>query len=50
MQEWITGYVPSDDNPSDILTKPMPAGKNRTNKVQMVLYDIWMVKVEVWEE
>jgi len=40
MQEWITGYVPSGDNPSDILTKPMPAGKNRTNKVHMVLYDI----------
>ena len=38
--EWITGYEPSDTNVSDLLTKPVPAGKRRTRLVQGVLYFI----------
>ena len=39
--EWRTSYIKSNDNPSDILTKPLPAGINRYKKVRMVLYDIY---------
>jgi hypothetical protein len=39
--EWVTSYVRSGDNPSDILTKPVPSGQNRQHKVGMVLYDIY---------
>lgn len=41
MGEWVTSYVRSGDNPSDILTKPVPSGQNRQHKVGMVLYDIY---------
>ena len=39
--EWRTTYIKSADNPSDFLTKPLPAGTNRYKKVRMVLYDIY---------
>ena len=39
--EWRTTYIKSADNPSDFLTKPLPAGTNRYKKVRMVPYDIY---------
>ena len=39
--EWRTTYVNTKLNPSDVLTKNLPAGINRYNKVRMLLYDIY---------
>ena len=40
--EWrTTYYVPTNDNPADILTKNLPAGENRYKKVRMCLFDIY---------
>ena len=39
--EWRTAYINTKLNPSDILTKNLPAGINRYNKVRMLLYDIF---------
>ena len=39
--EWRTTYINTKDNPSDIMTKNVPAGMNRYRKVSMVLYDIY---------
>ena len=41
MDEWRTTYINTKENPSDIMTKNMPAGINRYRKVRMVLYDIF---------
>ena len=40
-KEWLTGYVPSEHNPSDTQTKTVPAGTKRTRLVSMYLYDIY---------
>ena len=40
-REWLAGYIKSENNPSDILTKAVPAGENRKRKVKAVLYDIY---------
>ena len=39
--EWCTTYINTKDNPSDILTKNLPAGTNRYQKVCRILYDIY---------
>ena len=39
--EWRTTYIRTQDNPSDVLTKNLPAGTNRYKKVRMLLYDIY---------
>ena len=39
--EWRTTYINTKLNPSDVLTKNLPAGINRYNKVRMLLYDIY---------
>ena len=40
--EWRTAYIPTGDNPSDLLTKALRAGlKNRRRKVRFILYDIY---------
>ena len=39
--EWRTAYINTKDNPSDILTKNLPAGTNRYRKIRMLLYDIY---------
>ena len=39
--EWRTAYVPTDRNPSDVLTKSLPAGEDRKRKVRWILYDIY---------
>ena len=36
-------YINTKDNPSDILTKNLPAGDNMYKKVMMNLYDIYPV-------
>ena len=39
--EWRTAYVNTDNNPSDILTKSVPAGEKRKKKVRFLLWDIY---------
>ena len=48
--EWRTTYVNTKANPSDILTKNLPAGENRYNKVRMVLYDIHPINDDIERE
>ena len=48
INEWVTGYEPSDTNVSDLLTKPVPAGKRRTCLVMGVLYYIWLWGFTSW--
>jgi hypothetical protein len=36
--EWRTAYVNTHENPSDLLTKPLPSGEKRRKFCQMVLY------------
>ena len=38
--EWRTTYINTNDNPADLLTKPLPTGEKRTQFVQMILKDI----------
>ena len=38
---WRTTYLNTKVNPSDVLTKSLPAGENRYRKVRMLLYDIY---------
>ena len=40
-REWITGYVNTHDNKSDLLTKPLPSGDKRRNFVRKMLYHIF---------
>ena len=42
--EWRTTYINTKENPSDILTKNLPAGTNRYRKIRMLLYDIYPVQ------
>ena len=39
--EWRTTYIKTSYNPSDLLTKCLPAGINRKQKVRKILYDIY---------
>ena len=39
--EWRTTYIPTNDNPADILRKNLPTGENRYRKVRMCLFDIY---------
>ena len=39
--EWLTAYVRTNLNPSDIMTKSISSVKDRIRKVRMVLYDIY---------
>ena len=39
--EWLTAYVETKLNPSDILTKSIRSIKDRVRKVRMLLYDIY---------
>ena len=36
--EWRTTYINTHLNPSDLLTKPLPAGEKRNCFVQMILH------------
>jgi len=39
--EWRTAYIPTGDNPLDLLTKALHSGQNRKRKVRFILYDIY---------
>ena len=39
--EWRTGYVPTDENQSDLLTKPIPGGMKREKLVGKVLHHVY---------
>ena len=41
--EWLTAYVKTNLNPSDVLTKSISSIKDRATKVRMLLYDIYPV-------
>jgi hypothetical protein len=38
--EYITGYVPSVDNPADIFTKVVPGGQKRNHLIHLLLHDL----------
>ena len=39
--EWRTSYINTDANPSDLMTKALPAGINRKRKVRAIMYDVY---------
>jgi len=39
--EWRTAYIPTDENQSDILTKPLPGGMKREKLVAKVLHHVY---------
>jgi hypothetical protein len=39
--EWRTAYVNTHENPSDLLSKPLPGGEKRSNFVRMILHHIF---------
>ena len=39
--EWRTAYVNTKDNPSDLMTKPVPSGQLRMKLVRMVLHHVY---------
>ena len=39
--EWGTEYIKTYTNPSDLMTKALPAGINRKRKVQEIMYNIY---------
>ena len=39
--EWLTTYVKTNLNPSDIMTKSISSLKERIKKVRMLLYDMY---------
>ena len=41
MDEMRTGYVKSDDNPADLMTKVLPRGERRERLLRMILCDIY---------
>ena len=43
MGEMLTGYINTDDNVSDILTKALPRGERRERLVRKVMWDIYSV-------
>ena len=45
-ETWKTSYMTTSWNPSDILTKCIPAGENRYRKVRFVMYEIYPLKKE----
>ena len=40
MGELLLGYIESDSNPADVLTKPLPAGERRLRLVQEIVADV----------
>ena len=39
-EEWVTGYVKSENNDADPLTKTVPAGERRDRLVRHYLYEM----------
>ena len=39
-REWVMSYVNTKGNPVDILSKNMRSGKDRDEKIKMIMYDI----------
>ena len=44
--EWRTAYINTHENPSDLLTKPLPSGAKRTGFVKMLLHHIFGTSVD----
>ena len=38
MDEWIIGYVSTNDNVADLLTKPIPNGDKKSKFIKMILH------------
>jgi hypothetical protein len=43
MGEMLTGYVNTDDNVADLLTKALPRGERRERLVRKIMWDIYSV-------
>ena len=41
MSELLTGYVKTDDNVADLMTKPLPSGERRESLIRRLLWDIY---------
>ena len=41
MDEWRTGYINTELNPADLLSKPVKNGESRRTKIRMILHDIY---------
>ena len=41
MDEWRTGYINTELNPADLLSKPVKNVESRRTKVRMILHDIY---------
>ena len=39
--EWRTAYIKTNLNPADLMTKALPSGENRKQKVRLIMYDIY---------
>ena len=44
--EWVTNFVKSGSNPSDVMTKTVV--QERKRKIRMMLYDIYPEKDDIW--
>ena len=40
-KEWLTNYVHTSENPSDIMTKSISNLQDRKRKIRMIMYDIY---------
>ena len=40
MDEWMVGYVSTNDNVADLLSKPIPSGEKRNRFINMILHHI----------
>ena len=38
--ELLTGYVNTEENPADLMTKVLPAGERRDKLIRMIMWDI----------
>ena len=38
--KWRIAYIPTNDNPADLLTKVLPSGEKRNRFVKMILHHI----------
>ena len=43
-EEWVMGYVRSENNVADPVTKKTPAGERRDRLVRHYLYKMWVTR------
>ena len=45
MGETLTGYVRTDDNYADLMTKPLPKGEHHEHLIRGVMWDVYLFNV-----